>query len=971
MNVEKIQKSLDGYTQVMETQLMLNLCTMADAVELKQSQGFQNLTDEVRALVSQIANGSTKIEDLIQTEHNTTRDLVTVEAEKTRENVKAHLGSELQALGVRAATNAQRERLLRSLKADVMNQRYNNVMDSNAATFERVFRSYEHASHQDPNNFYETDSMSDEMDSISDEMIEEIDQEWTGFISWLQSDNRNIFWIRGKPGSGKSTLMKFVIDNDTTKQLLNRWRPGTKVLAHFFWKIGSAPQNTIKGLLCSLLHCILRESSRAIDWVLHRFKSLPLIDSYHDWSDTELEKVLSFLLDEDEDPVCIFIDGLDEISDQDGYFKLLNLVEKLNTWDQVKACVSGRPETQLVQRFQTIGATSIRLEDLTRPEMKVHVHKQLRQFNANGQISSSLLEKLTYLLLNKAQGVFLWLFLATRSLVKGIQSSDDEKTLLRRLEQLPRELKDLYADMWRRLNGENSVYRETAARYLRYAVTDKRGMRVLTKENSSFLMVRPTLLEVTLAERASHGECLTPKANDSSLTDLKLLCETTAKNIPTRCAGLLQLSEGAFAANKAKAIPSLDDIRIFTQEMKFIHRTAHDFLMETEAGQDILKHKHVPSLSVHTDVTLVKSMLCVASILHKESNLVAEVHQVTTAIAETARKGGVDKSDITTMLSIGLELWQDGVISPHRNMWKPSQQFLSILVAEYSLFDDFVLSILGQADSSSTIITDTLRDICAMAAAGREPVASRPPIKMMQKLMSMGADPHAIGMWKFQEYGFNHRLSRYTHTHQVTAYGLFLTFAFNHLRLETPDVPGVVDVIDTMTQTCPNWQTRILLHVHVVNHESPNKLRPWSWFNLWFEGAFFLDVDLQFLLVQFLAAIDSINLPPHESSLHNVAKTLAEPVAILRFLTTTKDEGCRSYYRILNQQPFQDSIGALFDSTSHHNDLDDALSLVNDPALAKKVDIVAELDMLVEEVQGFVKIFDDETPPRVSFKDTE
>ncbi|KAH8679412.1 hypothetical protein BGZ61DRAFT_457144 [Ilyonectria robusta] len=338
-NIERLQKPLEGYRRVMETQLMLQLCTSSDAIELKQGQEFRNLSDDVQALVSQIAIGHTKIEDLVNIEHSATRDLVIREAERTRGEVN----TEMRALGARAATDSQREGLLKSLKVDVMNQRYNDVMDSNRSTFERVFLSFDHMSHQDdPDDGQSLDvDAVDESDSSSytesdrsqdsEDVTTEIDEKWCGFISWLQSDKDKIFWIRGKPGSGKSTLMKFMIDNDNTKRLLDRWRPGTKILSHFFWKIGSQPQNSIKGLLCSLTYCILSGCNRKVDQVLDRFDNALSKDSYHDWSSAELEKILFSLLEEDDYPVCIFIDGLDEISDKDGYFKLQGLVERLNT----------------------------------------------------------------------------------------------------------------------------------------------------------------------------------------------------------------------------------------------------------------------------------------------------------------------------------------------------------------------------------------------------------------------------------------------------------------------------------------------------------------------------------------------------------------------------------------------------------------------------------------------------------------
>jgi tRNA U34 5-carboxymethylaminomethyl modifying GTPase MnmE/TrmE len=47
-------------------------------------------------------------------------------------------------------------------------------------------------------------------------------QSTSNFPSWLQSGN-DIYWIEGKPGSGKSTLINFLISNHKTTGLLRRW----------------------------------------------------------------------------------------------------------------------------------------------------------------------------------------------------------------------------------------------------------------------------------------------------------------------------------------------------------------------------------------------------------------------------------------------------------------------------------------------------------------------------------------------------------------------------------------------------------------------------------------------------------------------------------------------------------------------------------------------------------------------------
>lgn len=52
------------------------------------------------------------------------------------------------------------------------------------------------------------------------------------FRTWLSGEDPSPkFWIQGKPGSGKSTLMKFAKDHPTTRQLLKKYHNGPWIIA--------------------------------------------------------------------------------------------------------------------------------------------------------------------------------------------------------------------------------------------------------------------------------------------------------------------------------------------------------------------------------------------------------------------------------------------------------------------------------------------------------------------------------------------------------------------------------------------------------------------------------------------------------------------------------------------------------------------------------------------------------------------
>ncbi|KAI1804854.1 hypothetical protein F4811DRAFT_561451 [Daldinia bambusicola] len=80
----------------------------------------------------------------------------------------------------------------------------------------------------------------------------------TGFSEWLQR-GEGIFWISGKPGSGKSTMMKFIHNDPRTTEILHQWRARSReIMASFFFHHrGNHIQKSFEGLLRSIVSQIL------------------------------------------------------------------------------------------------------------------------------------------------------------------------------------------------------------------------------------------------------------------------------------------------------------------------------------------------------------------------------------------------------------------------------------------------------------------------------------------------------------------------------------------------------------------------------------------------------------------------------------------------------------------------------------------------------------------------------------------
>jgi predicted ATPase len=62
---------------------------------------------------------------------------------------------------------------------------------------------------------------------------------WSSFSEWLRTGS-GLYWINGKAGSGKSTLMRYIYSSLETRQQLNHLagQSSLDIAAYFFWNSG-------------------------------------------------------------------------------------------------------------------------------------------------------------------------------------------------------------------------------------------------------------------------------------------------------------------------------------------------------------------------------------------------------------------------------------------------------------------------------------------------------------------------------------------------------------------------------------------------------------------------------------------------------------------------------------------------------------------------------------------------------------
>ncbi|PMD19838.1 hypothetical protein NA56DRAFT_574686, partial [Hyaloscypha hepaticicola] len=370
-------------------------------------------------------------------------------------------------------------------------------------------------------------------------------------LTWLKHGT-GLFWVSGKAGSGKSTLMKFIANHPTTRRSLEEWASpkGVVIATHYFWAAGTEIQKSQHGLLRSLLYDICRMCPKHIlDICPVRWSRTNLMDSTHarEWSTHELLEALRALARRTVTlaKYCMFIDGVDEFNGD--HFELCQVLKELSASPNVKCCLSSRPFNVFEDAFGGGQCQKLNIHDLTREDISVYAQSRLMEHPrwTEASFSKEQMETVINSITERADGVFLWVFLVTRSLRDGLVNGDTVRDLQKRLESLPTDLEAFFKHM---LDLVEDHYHQTMARVLRIAINARQSLDL------QFYQIYEFEAEDEDYALNQSTEWYAPGRLDATLDQCR-------RRINARCGGLLEIRNN---------------------RVEFLHRTVRDFFLTRE-----------------------------------------------------------------------------------------------------------------------------------------------------------------------------------------------------------------------------------------------------------------------------------------------------------------------------------------------------------------------------------------------------
>ncbi|KAI1457452.1 hypothetical protein F4805DRAFT_428754 [Annulohypoxylon moriforme] len=513
-------ESLTNKLKELQSTMTLHICAISNEWLQNMNQHLRNLERQHAALdkLEEISSNLQEIRSRISMP-----DFVFSSTELNE------LANKVSHLSLTKRDSVREQMVLNSLNYSSRKERHDKIPEAHARTFSWIFET--------PNR---------ELTSGGD------------FMKWLHESD-DVFWITGKPGSGKSTLMKYLANHPKTMDAVKQWAAPERVLvaSHFFWLSGIPVQKSMEGLLQNLLYEIFEQCPELIaETCPSRWERSSSCLTKQDWTLTDMLDCFQAMKRNCNSMVkfCFFVDGLDEFDGD--YMDISQILLEIAKCPRIKLCVASRPLNEFQDQFGANTSIILRVHELTRNDImnyarcRLEEHPRWSVLGLDAQAAQQFLENIA----DSARGVFLWVTLVIQSLRNGLSNDDTMDDLDARLNALPKTLETFYKYM---LDSVESVYRRKSAHLLQMQLASQHES-IQRQDLKQMPWIMALLHE---QEHSNPDYAIDMPWKPLTTTDIQTLRERTSRRLNAKCCCMIE---------------------ICGKNLEFIHRTASDYLKTPE-----------------------------------------------------------------------------------------------------------------------------------------------------------------------------------------------------------------------------------------------------------------------------------------------------------------------------------------------------------------------------------------------------
>jgi hypothetical protein len=340
-------------------------------------------------------------------------------------------------------------------------------------------------------------------------------------------------------------------------------------------------QRSQDGLLRALLYGILCQDPKLLrhalpaQWqsTINELSSGALLGTASlpspEWTRRTLEEAFQRLsnVNNTDTKFCIFIDGLDEYAgDHEDLIQTIRHLTKLD----IKLCVASRPWNVFEDAFGSSKDRKLYLQDLNRKDIERYVEAKLGSQPKFQCLDETQAIEITEEIVERSQGVFLWVRLVVRSLLEGLRNQDGIALMRKRLLEFPSDLDEFFSHMFFSLE---KIYRTHLSHMFQVALA----------ADEPISPIAYWFLD-ELGENSASA--LTMPIQSPTWHAVSDRIDKTSVRINGRCKGLLEVTTRPYSDRELRL---MQEARV-----DFLHRTVKDYLMTSEM-QKILSDWQEPN----------------------------------------------------------------------------------------------------------------------------------------------------------------------------------------------------------------------------------------------------------------------------------------------------------------------------------------------------------------------------------------
>ena len=291
------------------------------------------------------------------------------------------------------------------------------------------------------------------------------------YSAWQALQN-GMLWIKGKPGSGKSTLMKYALG----QEMIAQESEGFLLIPFFFNARGSELQHTLPGFFRLLLYYLIDHIDVLRSGFLShcRLKRSASKDSVQTirWDLDELRELASSFIIQalEKTHIKIYVDALDECGEPSAidlasfFDELLSRPNQPSILKKIHICISCRhyPIIDYVKGLQ------INVERSNTNAITTYVDQKLQRPSVGSDLAE--MASIERDIIDRSLGVFQWVVLVLRIAMSLNKAGHHPRRIRQRISELPSELDDLYSDILQMIQDHDRSRVSSLIRWVYLAV---------------------------------------------------------------------------------------------------------------------------------------------------------------------------------------------------------------------------------------------------------------------------------------------------------------------------------------------------------------------------------------------------------------------------------------------------------------------------------------------------------------------